>query len=383
MSKRYLSALLLVPVLLSGTEYFCSPSGNDTSSGTRNDPWKTVAAAVSKARRGDVVTLLPGEYQETIEIKNGGITLRGTRGRSGEYLSLIAPAETLTGWTTESAIADGMWSVPLKAAPGCVTVNGRQIILLGQRLMKLTPKQMRVEKLSGKHYAYGKGGVKERTREMIPGLDLLALLVTPCLVLGMYKWLMDLLRGEEHPVSFVFCRMRLFLRAIGLQLLIILKVLLWMLPGIAVMAVLLYPLFQAGNAQAQLEALQRGYNLALPVMLLMIIPGAMAALRYALSEYILAEEPGTKILECIRRSKELMKDQKKNLFFLVFSFLLWYLLEILIASLLSGVLSLVFQMFAGLALNVYMSCSVAAFFLHLACGEKPAAEPEPAPEDLN
>ena len=217
----------------------------------------------------------------------------------------------------------------------------------------------------------------------IRGLELLALLITPCLALGMYKWLMDLLRGEEHPVSFVFCRMKLFLRAIGLQLLIILKVLLWMLPGIAVMAVLMFPLFRAGNAQAQLEALQRGYNLTLPVMLLMIIPGAMAALRYALSEYILAEEPGTKILECIRRSKELMKDQKKNLFFLVFSFLLWYILEILIASLLSGVLSLVFQMFAGLALNVYMSCSVAAFFLHLAYGEKPVPGPEPASEDLN
>ncbi len=29
----------------------------------------------------------------------------------------------------------------------------------------------------------------------IRGLELLALLATPCLVLGMYKWLMDLLRG--------------------------------------------------------------------------------------------------------------------------------------------------------------------------------------------
>ena len=217
----------------------------------------------------------------------------------------------------------------------------------------------------------------------IRGLEILALLITPCLALGMYKWLMDLLRGQENPVSAVFCRVKLFFRAIGLQLLIILKVLLWMLPGIAVMVALMIPLFRTGNAQAQLEALQRSYNMTLPVMLLMIVPGAMAALRYALSEYIMAEEPGTKILECIRRSKELMKNQKKNLFFLVFSFLLWYLLEILIASLLSGVLSLVFQMFAGLALNVYMACSVAAFYLHLASGEKIVPEQEQAPEELN
>ena len=107
MLKRYLSTLFLVPVLLSGTEYYCSPSGNDAAAGTRNEPWKTVAAAVSKARRGDIVTLLPGEYQEPIEMKSGGITLRGTRGKNGEYLSLIAPAETLTGWTAEPSLAEG------------------------------------------------------------------------------------------------------------------------------------------------------------------------------------------------------------------------------------------------------------------------------------
>ena len=35
MLKHYLFGLLLVPVLLSGTEYFCSPSGNDGAAGSR------------------------------------------------------------------------------------------------------------------------------------------------------------------------------------------------------------------------------------------------------------------------------------------------------------------------------------------------------------
>ena len=214
----------------------------------------------------------------------------------------------------------------------------------------------------------------------IRGLELLALLITPCLTLGMYKWLMDLLRGQENPVSAVFCRMRLFFRAIGLQLLIILKVMLWMLPGIAAMAVLTVLLFQTGSMQTQPEILLRTYMIQ-PVMALMIVPGVMAALRYALSEYIMAEEPGTKILECVRRSKDLMKGRKGKLFSLLIIFFLLYLLELLIASLLSGVLSLVFQMFAGLALNVYMCCSVAAFYLHLAYDEK--IVPEPAPEELS
>lgn len=168
--------LLFFPALLSGAEYFCSPSGNDAAAGTRNEPLKTLAAAVGKARRGDVVTLLPGEYQEKIEIKADGITLRGTRGKSGEYLSLIAPAKTLVGWTAEPAIADGMWSAPLKEAPGCVTVNGRQIILVGKRLMKFPPKNMRPDNLLGKHIGPHKvGSRKDWMKKMIPGLDLLAL----------------------------------------------------------------------------------------------------------------------------------------------------------------------------------------------------------------
>lgn len=220
---------------------------------------------------------------------------------------------------------------------------------------------------------------------VIRGLELLAMLVTPCLALGMYKWLMDLLHGQEQPVNTVFNRMRLFLKAIGLQLLIILKILLWALPGLAVLIVVMLPVLQAGSSQAQLDALTAVQTTTFLPMLLMIIPGVIAALRYALSEYIMAEKPESKIHFCVSRSKELMKDQKKNLFFLLTSFLLWYLLELLIASFLTGVLSLVFQMFAGLVLSVYMTCSVSVFYLRLEhaaeAGESPEAEP--APEELN
>ena len=95
----------------------------------------------------------------------------------------------------------------------------------------------------------------------------------------------------------------------------------------------------------------------------------------------MAEKPETGILACIRRSKAMMQNQKRNLFLLLFSFLLWYLAELLVASMLTGVLSFLVQMLAGLALNVYMACSVAAFYLNLASGEK--IVPEPAPEELN
>jgi len=215
----------------------------------------------------------------------------------------------------------------------------------------------------------------------IRGLEILAWLITPCLTLGMYKWILNRLQGQEDPVSTVFCRVKLFFRAIGLQLLVILKVLLWMLPGIIAGIAALYPVYRAADAQAQAAALQRSYGMTLPVVLLMVIPGAMAALRYALSEYILAEEPSNKILFCVRRSKYLMRDQKKNLFFLLVSFLLLHLLSMLLASMVSGVVSLLIQMLAGLALSVYMAGSVGAFYRALEDGKPPEEEPEQ--EELN
>lgn len=220
---------------------------------------------------------------------------------------------------------------------------------------------------------------------VIRGLELLALLVTPCLALGMYKWLMDLVRGQEQPVMNVFSRMRLFFKAIGLQLLIILKVLLWTLPGAAALVLLSLPVFRAGTAQAQLAALEQMQRYYLLPLLLMVIPGVMAALRYALADYVMAETPESRILFCIRRSKELMKNQKKNLFLLMISFFLWYLLELLVSSLLPGVLSLVFQMFVSLALNVYMVASIAVFYLRLehAAENQESPDAEPAPEELN
>ena len=219
----------------------------------------------------------------------------------------------------------------------------------------------------------------------IRGLELLAWLITPCLTLGLYKWVLDRLAGQESPLSTVFCRVKLFLRAIGLQLLIILKIIAWMLPGLAVSAATLLPAFRAANPQAMLSALEGSYSTAFPVMLLTIVPAVMAGLRYALSEFVLADYPESKILFCIRRSKYLMKDQKKNLFFLLVSFLLWYLLSVMVTSMVSGVFSLVLQMLASLALSVYVAASIGSFYLYLEQRDTKGFTPdgEPAPEDLN
>ena len=219
------------------------------------------------------------------------------------------------------------------------------------------------------------------------GLNVAAWLITPCLSLGMYCWMLNRLRGQaDQPVSTVFCRTLLFFKAIGLQLLVALKVILWMLPGIALAAGAYIPIIQAGKDPAALtSAINLSNGLMLPALILMAVPGVMAALRYAMSDFILADEPETGILECIRRSKKHMQEMKRMLFTLMLSFLLWYLLGMFIASYLSafgtGTFGLIAQMLLNLVLTVYVGASETAFFLETAPGKIPKRENRPEPEN--
>ena len=85
--------------------------------------------------------------------------------------------------------------------------------------------------------------------------------------------------------------------------------------------------------------------------LLFIVPGIVAAFRYALAPYILAEHPELSATEAIEQSKQLMLGHKGRLFCLEFSFIGWYLL-----SALTGGLGMVF-------LAPYVKAAVTAFYL--------------------
>ena len=63
--------------------------------------------------------------------------------------------------------------------------------------------------------------------------------------------------------------------------------------------------------------------------LLFIVPGIVAAYRYALAPYLLAENPSLTAEEAIEKSKALMFGYKGRLFCLQFSFIGWYLLSAL------------------------------------------------------
>jgi len=216
------------------------------------------------------------------------------------------------------------------------------------------------------------------------GFTALAWLVTPCLALGMTRWLLMRLRGEEGPVTTVFSRLGISHKAIGLRLLICLKVILWMLPGAGVMVLGAYLLGKNAPADA-VSVMNTVTALSWGGMIAMAVPGVMAALRYAMADILLADEPGKGIMACIRDSKQMMQNRKGMLFSLELSFLFWYLGEMIVASLLAGmgggIPSLMFQMLAGLFLSVYMEASVCAFSeavrkLPVASADTPTPGPE-------
>lgn len=63
--------------------------------------------------------------------------------------------------------------------------------------------------------------------------------------------------------------------------------------------------------------------------LLLVIPGIIAAYRYSMAIYLLVDNPELSPLECIRRSKAMMKGHKWELFVLELSFLGWNILAML------------------------------------------------------
>ena len=63
--------------------------------------------------------------------------------------------------------------------------------------------------------------------------------------------------------------------------------------------------------------------------MLLIIPGYIAAYRYAMVPYLMAEFPELRVMDAMRESKRLMKGNKWRLFCLHLSFIGWELLSLL------------------------------------------------------
>ena len=102
-------------------------------------------------------------------------------------------------------------------------------------------------------------------------------------------------------------------------------------------------------ADGFLQLLLRSVFIAL-WSLLLVVPGIVKSLAYAMTPFIMAENPGMKAKEAIKLSQEKMMGHKWELFCLNFSFIGWYLL----AALTGGI--------GTIFLNPYVNAAYAVFY---------------------
>ncbi len=120
---------------------------------------------------------------------------------------------------------------------------------------------------------------------------LLSLLIAGPMMLGAANFALSISRGQDARVELIFSGFKYFGTAILTYLLMILFIILW--------------------------------------MLLLIVPGIIAALSYSMTFYLLADNPSLKAMEALDLSKEMMDGHKWQLFYLCLRFFLLGLLCIL------------------------------------------------------
>lgn len=121
--------------------------------------------------------------------------------------------------------------------------------------------------------------------------SLVWLIMAGPLILGLAELYLALARGRTVRFQAVFEGFNRFGTAVGAYLLQLLFILLW--------------------------------------MLLLIVPGIIAALAYSMTFYVLADDPDCGPREAIRRSKEMMRGHKWKLACLTLRFTGWLLLSVL------------------------------------------------------
>jgi len=157
-------------------------------------------------------------------------------------------------------------------------------------------------KENAKSALYGKGGTMALTVlvyillsfaagmvAIIPIVGFIGtLLIAPALELGIIIMVLKIARLESIEVSDLFSGFNYILKAFGLTFMVGLFTLLW--------------------------------------SLLLIVPGIIAAYRYSMALFILADDPDIGVMEAIAQSKEITKGYKWSLFVLQLSFIGWAIL---------------------------------------------------------
>ena len=92
------------------TEYHVSINGNDSDSGTKAQPFRTISMAAKLAQPGDVITVGEGTYRERINPPRGGISdlKRITYQAAKGAKVVIKGSEPVKGW---AKVQNDTWKV--------------------------------------------------------------------------------------------------------------------------------------------------------------------------------------------------------------------------------------------------------------------------------
>ncbi len=211
---------------------------------------------------------------------------------------------------------------------------------------------------------------------VMQGIYLLVWLMTPCLAMGMYAWMLKRLRGQEGAFTDVFSRGWLFLKGMGLRLYVTFRIFLFMIPGLVLSVLSMLPLWTADTSSriSVLSSVNTAMTLATVSSVVTAVLCMLGFLYYALADIVMAEQPDTGIRAAAKRSREMMHRRRGQLFALFLSFILWYILEIFLSNLVLGmfgtIAGLMTEMLCSLALNVYLYTSVCAFYRTILQEEK-------------
>lgn len=122
-------------------ELVVAPNGSDDNPGTEKRPFASIKKAAEVARAGDMVIVRAGVYREHVVFPNSGepgkpIIFSGQRGLNGEWLTVVDAGVEVSGWIPAPEIGPGVYKTDeLPFNPWCMTVNGKQMARIADRLM--------------------------------------------------------------------------------------------------------------------------------------------------------------------------------------------------------------------------------------------------------
>ncbi|MCD8211854.1 MAG: DUF975 family protein [Oscillospiraceae bacterium] len=165
---------------------------------------------------------------------------------------------------------------------------------------------------------------------------ILLYLFSMVLAIGFANYALRLTRGESTGISGLFEGFSFTGRSLGVEILTLIFIFLWTLL-VFIIASIVTSILMTLAAMAPLVLAVILYVICGLVYVAALILCIFLAIRYDMAPFALVEDPERKSMDCIRRSRTMMKKNQSKLFWLRVSFIGWILLIFLIFVIFDGI----------------------------------------------